>query len=70
MFTILVPAAATAGKRDLALMSYKRALDSGAASNVFLYTAAIGACATPEQPADLDSAMHIYEDMLRWVPYQ
>lgn len=63
MFTILVHAAATAGKRELALASYKRGLDSGAAGSVRLYTAAIGACGTPEQPVDIHAAMSIYNDM-------
>ena len=66
-FTVLVHAAATAGKRDLALSTYQRAVETGISRSVFLYTAAIGACATSEQPADIAAALQIYEDMLRCV---
>lgn len=66
MFTILVHAAATAGKRELALSTYRRALRTGLPSSVYLFTAAIGACSTPGQPSDIDTALKIYNDMLRW----
>ncbi|KAK9813896.1 hypothetical protein WJX73_003687 [Symbiochloris irregularis] len=65
VFTILVHALVAADKRELALKTYARAKKYGISGNVRLFTAAISACATPSQYADVDTAMEIYQDMLR-----
>lgn len=65
-FASLIDACARAGRADMAIRVYHKALRERCDAALLVYASAIASCRAAK-PVDLGTAMDIYSDMQRWA---